>query len=111
MARDWLQSLQAALRRGDEQIQSTTAKIAQVFAGDEACQRLAELRGLGPLAATALVAAVGDVRGGKNGRPLAAWLGLVPKQHSTGGKPTLLGMSKRGNRYVRKLLIHGARAV
>ena len=63
------------------------------------------------MTATALMAAVGDARGFKNGRQLAAWVGLVPRQHSTGGKPTLLGMSKRGNSYVRKLLMHGARAV
>jgi len=106
-----LQSLQAELRLIDGQIDATTHKIAQVFASDEACQRLAQLRGLGPLTATALVASVGDARGVKNGRQLASWLGLVPKQHSTGGKPTLLGISKRGNSYVRKLLIHGARAV
>jgi transposase len=111
VARDWLQSLQAELRLIDEQIDATTQKIAQVFASEEACQRLAPLRGIGPLTATALVAAVGDARGFKNGRQLAAWLGLVPKQHSTGGTPTLLGISKRGNSDVRKLLIHGARAV
>jgi transposase len=68
-----------------------------VFASDEACQRLAELRGMGPVTATALGAAVGEARGCKHGRQLAAWVGLVPRQHSTGGKPTLLGMSKRGN--------------
>ena len=111
VAREWLQSLQAELRLIDEQVQATTHKIEQVFASDEACQRLAQLRGIGPLTATALVAAVGDARGFKNGRQLAAWLGLVPKQHSTGGKPTLLGISKRGNSYLRKLLIHGARSV
>lgn len=66
--------------------------------------------GLGPLGATALVAAVGDGAAFKKGRELAAWLGLVPRQHSTGGKPTLLGISKHGNRYVRMLLIHGARS-
>ena len=106
-----MQSLQAELHLVDEQIEATTERIKQMFAADEACQRLAQLRGIGPLTATALVAAVGDARGFKNGRQLAAWLGLVPKQHSTGGKPTLLGISKRGNSYLRKLLIHGARAV
>lgn len=67
--------------------------------------------GIGPLIATALVAAVGDAQTFSNGRQLAAWLGLVPRQHSSGGKPTLLGISKRGDRYLRTLLIHGARAV
>ncbi len=98
-AREWLQSLQAELRLIDKQIDASTHKIAQVFVSDEACQRLAQLRGIGPLTATALVAAVGDAHGFKNGRQLAAWLGLVPRQHSTGGKPTLLGISKRGNSY------------
>ena len=66
--------------------------------------------GIGPITATALMAAVGDVGVFKNGRQFAAWLGLVPKQHSTGGQTRLLGISKRGDSYVRKLLIHGARA-
>ena len=63
------------------------------------------------MTASALVASVGDARNFKSGRQLAAWLGLVPRQHSSGGKPTLLGMSKRGDTYLRTLLIHGARAV
>ena len=66
--------------------------------------------GIGPITATALVAAVGNVGVFKNGRQFAAWLGVVPKQHSTGGQTRLLGISKRGDSYVRKLLIHGARA-
>src|ERR687885_1904624 len=74
------------------------------------CQRLMTIPGIGPITATALVAAVGNVGVFKNGRQFAAWLGLVPKQHSTGGQTRLLGISKRGESYVRKLLIHGARA-
>jgi transposase len=66
--------------------------------------------GIGPLAATAMLAAIGDGRQFRRARDLAAWLGLVPREHSTGGKTTLLGISKRGNRYVRRLLIHGARS-
>lgn len=66
--------------------------------------------GIGPITATALLAAVSDVSVFKNGRQFAAWLGLVPKQHSTGGQTRLLGISKRGDSYLRKLLIHGARA-
>src|SRR5207253_2992504 len=73
------------------------------------CQRLMTIPGVGPLSATALVAAVSDASAFKNGRQFAAWLGLVPRQHSTGGKERLLGMSKRGDSYLRKLLIHGAR--
>ena len=63
------------------------------------------------MTASALAASVGDARNFKNGRQLAAWLGLVPRQHSSGGKPTLLGISKRGDTYLRTLLVHGARAV
>jgi len=74
------------------------------------CQRLMTVPGMGPMTATALVAAVGDVGIFKNGRQFAAWLGLVPRQHSTGGQTRLLGISKRGDSYLRKLLIHGARA-
>jgi transposase len=70
------------------------------------CQRLMTIPGIGAITATALVAAVADVGVFKNGRQLAAWLGLVPKQHSTGGQTRLLGISKRGDSYVRKLLIH-----
>jgi transposase len=73
-------------------------------------QRLMTIPGLGPLTATALVAAVSDASACKNGRQFAAWLGLVPRQHSTGGKERLLGISKRGDSYLRKLLVHGARA-
>ena len=72
--------------------------------------RLWSMPGIGPLTATALIAAVGEVGGFTNGRQFAAWLGLVPKQHSTGGQTRLLGIRKRGDRYLRKLLIHGARA-
>jgi transposase len=74
------------------------------------CQRLMTIPGIGPLSATALVAAVSDASAFKNGRQFAAWQGLVPRQHSTGGKERLLGISKRGDSYLRKLLIHGARA-
>jgi transposase len=73
-------------------------------------QRLLTIPGIGPITATALLAAVGDVGSFTNGRQFAAWLGLVPKQHSTGGQTRLLGISKRGDSYLRKLLIHGARA-
>src|SRR5919204_1067314 len=74
------------------------------------CQRLMTIPGIGPLSATALVAAISDASAFKNGRQFAAWLGLVPRQHSTGGKARLLGISKRGDVYLRTLLVHGARA-
>jgi len=110
-AREWLHALAEELQALDLRIAATDQQIERVFAADEACQRLGQLPGIGPLTATALVAAVGDATDFKNGRQFAAWLGLVPRQHSTGGKTTLLGMTKRGNRYLRTLLIHGARAV
>ena len=74
------------------------------------CQRLMTIPGIGPLSATALVAAVSNASAFKNGRQFAAWLGLVPRQYTTGGTERLLGMSKRGDPYLRKLLVHGARA-
>jgi len=78
---------------------------------DEAARRAATVPGIGPINATALVAAVGDASAFRSARDLAAWLGLVPRQATTGGRPKLLGITKRGSRYLRKNLIHGARAV
>ena len=75
-----------------------------------ACQRLQTIPGISPVTATALIAATGDVTQFKNGRQLAAWLGLVPREHSTGGTPRVLGIRKRGDVYLRTLLVHGARA-
>jgi len=85
-------------------------KLATIGQAHPACQRLQTIPGIGPVSATALIAAIGDVTQFKNGRQLVAWLGLVPREHSTGGTPRLLGISKRGDRYLRKLLVHGARA-
>lgn len=76
-----------------------------------ASQRLERIPGIGPLTASALVASIGDAKNFKNARQLAAWLGLVPRQDSSGGKVRLLGISKRGDTYLRTLLIHGARSV
>jgi transposase len=100
-----LRHLDARVTHYDEQIEAIAASDAQV-------QRLMTIPGLGAKGATALVAAVGgDPALFRNGRGLAAWLGLVPRQHSTGGRERLLGISKRGDVYLRQLLIHGARAV
>lgn len=85
--------------------------IQQVFRESTACQRLAKMGGIGPLISTALVAAVGNATEFKNGRHMAAWLGLVPRQHSSGGQQRLFGISKRGDSYLRALFIHGARAL
>ena len=94
----------------DKRIESTEKKLETLCAQNEDCQRLLTIPGIGLLTATALIAAIGDITVFKNGRELAAWLGLVPRQHSTGGKQTLLGISKRGDTYLRTLLIHGGRA-
>ena len=98
------------LRRLDDRVAAFDAQIVAISRKAPACQRLASIPGIGPLTATALVAAVGDAKEFRNGRELGAWLGLVPRQHSTGGRTRLLGISKRGDRYIRCLLIHGARA-
>ena len=94
----------------EEELAYYDAKLEALAQSHPECQRLVTIPGIGPITATALIAAVSDVSAFKNGRQFSAWLGLVPKQHSTGGQTRLLGISKRGDRYVRKLLIHGARA-
>jgi transposase len=85
-------------------------KLTAMGQAHPACQRLQTIPGIDPVTATALIAAIGDAPQFKNGRQLAAWLGLVPRAPSTGGKARLLGISKRGDRYLRTLLGHGARA-
>ena len=95
----------------DQQIEAIETQIKVWHKNNADSQRLAEIPGIGPIIATALIATIGNARNFKNGRELAAWIGLVPKQHSTGGKQTLLGISKRGDGYLRKLLIHGARSL
>ena len=94
----------------DRQVKEFEAQIKAWHQGSELSRKLEKIPGIGPLAASALVASIADARSFKNGRQLAAWLGLVPKQDSSGGKPKLLGMSKRGDTYLRTLLIHGARS-
>lgn len=94
----------------EEQIHSLSGEIETISTNDEACQRLRQIPGVGPLVASATVAAIGNGAAFRKGREFAAWLGLVPRQYSTGGKPRLLGISKRGNPYLRKMFIHGARA-
>lgn len=95
----------------DQRITTLELKLQAISLQNEDCQRLLTIPGIGLLTATAMVAAVSDITAFKNGRELAAWLGLVPRQHSTGGKTTLLGISKRGDSYLRTLLIHGGRTV
>ena len=109
--RELLHELYEELVHLDKRLDGLEQKLLRLSAQNDDCQRLMTIPGIGLLSATALVAAVGDVSNFKNGRELAAWLGLVPRQHSTGGKPTLLGISKRGDCYLRTLLIHGGRTV
>lgn len=109
--REELFGLYEELRHLDERIAHYDEKIKQIARADERMHRLQTIPGVGPKIATALLAAIGDIHVFKNGRELAAWLGLVPRQHSTGGKPTLLGISKRGDVYLRQLVIHGARSI
>ena len=109
--RELLDRLGTHLHELDQQVDALDAHIQAWHRASEASRRLAEIPGIGPITASALVATVGDAKNFENGRQLAAWLGLVPRQHSSGGKPMLLSISKRGDSYVRTLLIHGARAV
>ena len=106
-----LKGLQEELNRLDEQISDYDRQIKAMSEQLEACRHLMTIPGMGALTASALVATVGDVKSFRDGREMAAWLGLVPRQHSTGGKTRLLGITKRGDSYVRKLLIHGAHSV
>lgn len=94
----------------DSRIDAFDDEFVDLARTDEAARRLVTIPGIGALNATALVAAVGDGASFSCGRDLGAWLGLVPRQYTTGGKPKLLGISKRGNKYLRTMLIHGARA-
>jgi transposase len=94
----------------DERIAIFDGEFAAEAKRDEAARRLTSIPGIGALNATALVAAVGNAQTFARGRNLAAWLGLVPRQATTGGKPRLLGITKRGSKYLRKMLIQGARA-
>lgn len=95
----------------DKRVEIYNAKIEAQSKSSEVCQKIMKIPGVGPLTATAIVASVGNAKLFTNGRQMSAWLGLVPKQSSSGGKENLLGISKRGDSYIRKLLIHGARAV
>jgi transposase len=111
MAREAIGELYDLFRDLDRRIASFDKKIERVFLDNEACQRIAKIKGVGPKTATAIVAAVGDGSEFKNGRHLAAWVGLVPRQFSSGDRKVLMGISKRGSQHLRSLLVHGARAV
>ena len=109
--RTLLEGLQQDLITLDERVDDMDKKIKLLASSNEDAKRLQQIPGIGPITATALISAIGDGKQFKRGRDLAAWLGLTPRQHSSGGKDRLLGISKRGDAYLRTLLIHGARAV
>jgi len=95
----------------DRRVKKLDATIAGLCRTNETCRRLTKLPGVGPVVATAIVAAVNDGRQFRSGREMAAWIGLVPRQYTTGGKPRLGGIGRRANHYLRRQLIHGARAI
>jgi transposase len=109
--RQLLDRLFLNLKEMDRQVEELEQQIRLWHRDNEASRKLEAIPGIGPITASTMVATVGQAREFKNGRQLAAWLGLVPKQNSSGGKSTLLGISKRGDTYLRTLLIHGARSV
>ena len=109
--RQLIDRLGAHLKELDRQVGELEVQIQVWHRANAASRKLAEIPGIGPITASALVASIGDAKSFENGRQLAAWLGIVPRQNSSGGKQTLLGISKRGDTYLRTLLIHGARAV
>lgn len=103
----YLEQLKALEKWLDE----INTEIAEIFKQNDTCQRLATVPGIGPITATALVSCVGDPSQFRNGRQFAAWLVLTPRQRSSGGKTRLGGITKRGDTYLRTLLVQGARAV
>ena len=105
------QGLYDDLKHLDETVEKYTTQVKKLAKEDELCQRIQTIEGIGPISATALIAKIGNGSDFKKGRDLSAYLGLVPKQHSSGETQLLLGISKHGDRYIRQLLIHGGRAV
>ena len=111
LARSVLQGLVDQLRDTERRVEDLDARLAEQAREDKACQRLMTIPGIGPITATALAATVGDATVFESGRHLAAWLGLVPRQTSSGGKERLGSITKAGDGYLRRLLVHGARTV
>lgn len=109
--RQFFYELYSELIEKDKKVAEYEHKIEQIFKSNEACQKISKIEGIGPIGSTAIVAAIGDPKSFKNGRQFAAFLGLVPRQKSSGNKQRLLGISKRGDKYIRSILIHGARIV
>jgi transposase len=110
LMRELISEVAERLRFLDERLRCYDLRIKCMARQDDRCQRIAQVAGVGPLTATALVAAVGNATEFKSGRELAAYLGLVPGHRASGGHTVMRGISKRGDRYLRTLLVHGARA-
>jgi transposase len=111
MARTTLADLHSELLDTDERISACEIRLKSVTSESDLCRRLQTIRGIGELTATALIAAVPEPAIFKNGRQFSAWIGLVPRHTGTGGQNKILGISKRGNGYLRRLLIHGSRSI
>ena len=111
MVIDTLREQWARVGQVDEEIRNIEQRLRLWHRGNAASRRIADIPGVGMLSATAAVAAMGDPAAFRSGREFAAWLGLVPRHSGTGGRVRMLGISKRGDRYLRTLLIHGARSV
>ena len=110
LARQVFADLLQELHDLDEKIQRYDRQLQELARQSEPARRIMALEGIGPITATAFVASVGDAQVFKNGRQFAAWLGLTPRQHSSGGTTRLGRITKRGDRYLRMLLVHAARA-
>jgi transposase len=110
MMRNLINVLWSEWKLIEQQLDELNDELERICAADAGCTRIRQIPGIGPVVATAIVAAIGNGAAFHKGREFAAWLGIVPRQYSTGGKTNLLSISKRGNVYLRKILIHGARA-
>ena len=111
LMRNLIDMLWSEWKTVEQQIKELNDELERISASDAGCKRIRQIPGIGPVVATAIVAAIGNGAAFRRGRDFAAWLGVVPRQYSTGGKAKLYGISKRGNCYLRKILVHGARAV
>ncbi len=111
VARDFIAELYAELCGYDRQIKNKEIAIKELLTSNDDYQRACEVPGIGPIVGSAVIATVGNAKQFRNGRNLAAWIGLTPKQYASGDSSRMGGMSKRGNRALRRLLLHGARSV
>lgn len=109
--RDLLSDLYSELVHCFERVSKYDRQLSIIYNNNEDCRRIGKIRGVGVITSTSLISSVGDISVFKNGREFSSWLGLVPREHSTGGRQIFLGITKRGDKYIRKNLIHGCRSV